>query len=198
MTRTCASHRRRALLRAAVLATASAGVPTALRAQAPAATPGGNVLSNEQVSVPNLVRMLEPADVDVGGVKTRGVRVQRPGAAPPPRRDASLLVTFVTNSAMLTARARELLDVVGEALNTNQLRPFNFTVEGHADPRGNAQANRTLSQARADSVRAYLIDRHRIADERLVSVGKGDTELLNRDNPAAPENRRVTIVTRTE
>jgi flagellar motor protein MotB len=37
---------------------------------------------------------------------------------------------------------------------------------------------------------------HAIGAERLSAVGKGDSEPLNTGNPAAPENRRVTLVTR--
>jgi outer membrane protein OmpA-like peptidoglycan-associated protein len=115
-----------------------------------------------------------------------------------PRRDVSLLVTFITNSAALTGRAQQLLDVVGRALKSEQLAALKFTVEGHADPRGNPQSNLVLSQARAESVRKYLITTHGIEGARLAAVGKGDKELLNKARPTAPENRRVTLVTRME
>jgi outer membrane protein OmpA-like peptidoglycan-associated protein len=51
-----------------------------------------------------------------------------------------------------------------------------------------------LSQARAESVRAYLISKHGLAADRVDAVGKGSSNLLNKTNIAAPENRRVTIV----
>jgi OOP family OmpA-OmpF porin len=47
-------------------------------------------------------------------------------------------------------------------------------------------------------VRKYLIAAHGIEGARLFAVGKGDAELLNKANPIAPENRRVTRVTRME
>jgi OOP family OmpA-OmpF porin len=37
-----------------------------------------------------------------------------------------------------------------------------------------------------------------ILPERLVPVGKGSSEPLNADRPDAPENRRVTIVTKRQ
>jgi len=55
-----------------------------------------------------------------------------------------------------------------------------------------------LSQQRAESVRSYLVTTHNIAADRLKAEGKGDTDLLNRKVPSAPENRRVTIVTNTQ
>jgi outer membrane protein OmpA-like peptidoglycan-associated protein len=106
----------------------------------------------------------------------------------------SLLITFITNSAELTPQAKRSLDVVGLALNSGQLSEFKFAIEGHADPRGDPEANLRLSQARADAVRDYLVKRTNVVENRLVAEGKGDREPLNKKNPAAPENRRVTII----
>jgi OmpA-OmpF porin, OOP family len=170
------------------------------------------VLEDNQVTEKALLDALTPSPEELEGIRTRSLRVgpasgqvagaQTAGtaaaASAAPRRDVSLLVTFVTNSAALTNRAQELLDVVGRALKSDQLTSLKFTVEGHADPRGNSQSNLVLSQARAESVRKYLIAAHGVESARLFAVGKGDTELLNKAKPTAPENRRVTLVTRME
>jgi outer membrane protein OmpA-like peptidoglycan-associated protein len=74
------------------------------------------------------------------------------------------------------------------------LSEFRFRVEGHADPRGSHERNLVLSQGRAEAVCEYLVSNHGISRARLVSEGKGDKEPMNRENIAAPENRRVTIV----
>jgi len=42
------------------------------------------------------------------------------------------------------------------------------------------------------------VSAHNISAERLKAECKGDTDLLNRKVPTAPENRRVTIVTNTQ
>lgn len=107
---------------------------------------------------------------------------------------ASILVTFVTDSADLTPRARSALDVLAGAMKSDQLANVRFVIEGHADPRGNADHNQRLSQARAESVRAYLVAQHSLPSDRISAVGKGSTALMNPSDPAAPENRRVTIV----
>jgi len=107
---------------------------------------------------------------------------------------ASLLITFDTNSATLSERARNELDVVADALGNSKLRRFNFVVEGHADPRGTSEANLTLSQLRANAVRSYLMQRA-VEPGRLVAIGKGDREPLRPQDPANPENRRVTFTT---
>jgi len=46
-------------------------------------------------------------------------------------------------------------------------------------------------------VAAFLADQQKIDKGRLQPVGKGSSELINTSNPAAPENRRVTIKTLT-
>ena len=108
---------------------------------------------------------------------------------------ASLLITFETNSAELTPSAKQQLGVVAAALKNDRLAEYSFNVEGHADPRGSSEANLSLSQQRAESVRDFLVSAHGIAAERLKAEGKGDHDLLNRKVPSAAENRRVTIVT---
>ena len=106
----------------------------------------------------------------------------------------SILVTFVTNSADLTPSAKGALDVLAAAMKSEKLASVKFTIEGHADPRGSEELNLKLSQARADSVRTYLTSSHGLAAERVNAVGKGSSALMKPSDPAAPENRRVTIV----
>ena len=115
------------------------------------------------------------------------------GAAAQPAR-ASILVTFVTNSADLTGNAKKALDVLASAMKSEKLASVRFTIEGHADPRGSEDLNLKLSQARAESVRGYLMASHGLAAERVNAVGKGSSALMKPSEPAAPENRRVTIV----
>jgi outer membrane protein OmpA-like peptidoglycan-associated protein len=107
---------------------------------------------------------------------------------------ASILVTFVTDSSELTQRARDALDILGAAMKSERLAAIRFTIEGHADPRGGEDYNMRLSTARAQAVREYLIARHGLAPERINAVGRGATALLDTRNIAAPENRRVTIL----
>lgn len=121
----------------------------------------------------------------------------RPAApARPPR--GSLLITFETNSAELNDDARQQLDVVARAMANDQLSKLSFEIEGHADPRGASDDNLRLSQARAEAVRSYLVGRGGVSPQRLAAVGKGDREPMNTREAAAPENRRVTFVTRAQ
>jgi outer membrane protein OmpA-like peptidoglycan-associated protein len=158
------------------------------------------LLRGAQFSEEALVNALKPPLPE--GTLSRTIR---PVGAPPPRpaapakpASASLLVTFETNSAELTADARRQLDVVARALANDQLANLSFAIEGHADLRGSPDDNLRLSQARAEAVREYLVSVGRIGPERLAAVGKGDREPLNTREVAAPENRRVTFVTRAQ
>ncbi|MDO9073759.1 MAG: OmpA family protein [Rubrivivax sp.] len=165
------------------------------------------VLREGQVTQEALIDALSPAasaaeDGGAGGVRTRSFRPSaRPAgavagtaaASARPAR-ASILVTFVTNSADLTAGARSALDVLAAAMKSDKLASVKFVIEGHADPRGGDELNLRLSQARADSVLAYLTSTHGLSAERVKAVGRGSSALMNPSEPAAPENRRVTIV----
>jgi OmpA-OmpF porin, OOP family len=155
------------------------------------------VLKGKDVTEGNLVDALTPIEAPI---KTRSLRVQRdtPGQQAARKPSASLLITFETNSSELTAQARKQLDVVAQALRNDKLAEYHFNVEGHADPRGGDELNQGLSQQRAESVLAYLVSAHGIEASRLKAIGKGSSELLNKANPIAAENRRVTIVTNVQ
>jgi OmpA-OmpF porin, OOP family len=179
----------RVTLLLAALATGSAA------AQTPA-----QVLKGSQVTEDTLVDALAvdvPPPADVG--TTRGfrpqVRTESMRKAATGSGKANLLVTFETNSAELTADGMKILDTLSRALQSDRLAGLSFRVEGHADPRGEAEHNMALSQLRAQSVINYLVTKYGLLPERLTAVGKGATEPLDPKHPEAPENRRVTIAT---
>jgi outer membrane protein OmpA-like peptidoglycan-associated protein len=166
------------------------GFLVALASSLPVMAQTPTTLSGAQITESALVEALTPAPPPL---LTRSIDSAGVAPAQKPAK-ASLLITFETNATALTAEAKRELDIVGQALNTNRLIGFNFTIEGHADPRGSAARNQQLSQARAEAVRQYLVDNQHVQADRLTAVGKGDREPLDTRNPSAPENRRVTFV----
>src|SRR5258706_936800 len=152
------------------------------------------VLEGKDVTESALVNALTPEP------RSRSIRITRDGApaAPAKSPSASLLITFETNSAQLTPRSKEQLEVVGRALKSDKLAEFRFSIEGHADPRGNDAANLRLSQLRAESVAGYFAERQQIDRNRLKPVGKGQTELLNVAGSASPHKHHVHVRTLTE
>jgi outer membrane protein OmpA-like peptidoglycan-associated protein len=163
--------------------------------QAPATTQvrPAQLLEGDQITEQNVIAALAPVPPEV---RTRSLRLHSEAAqAPAAAGSAALLITFVTGSARLTEHARDQLDIVARALQSEQLAPLRFIVEGHADPRGTVEGNQVLSLARAQSVCEYLVQARGVDEGRLSAVGKGSSEPLNTANPIAPENRRVTILT---
>jgi OOP family OmpA-OmpF porin len=159
----------------------------------------GKVMKEGQVNEQSLIDALTPPvrtrswRPGVAAAGTAGAAAPAPASATA-KAKASILVTFVTGKADLTADAKKALDVLAGAMKSDKLASVKFTIEGHADPRGSEELNLKLSQARAESVRDYLTASHGMAVERVNAVGKGSSALMKPSEPAAPENRRVTIV----
>ena len=105
-----------------------------------------------------------------------------------------LTIQFDFDSATLREESKKDLKTLASALTDETLLRFRFQVEGHTDAQGTASYNQTLSSRRADSVVAYLANKG-VSRERLDALGKGYTELLDPNDPKAPKNRRVRILT---
>ena len=104
-------------------------------------------------------------------------------------------VNFETSKATLKPGARERLSKLSGAL-LGYPAEYALEVEGHTDSTGTDAYNQTLSQARAESVRNFLVEQG-IPAERIRS-----TQGFGRTRPIAPndtranreKNRRVDIV----
>lgn len=103
-------------------------------------------------------------------------------------------VLFVTGKSELLPLAQNKLDGVAKVLQ-EQGDDKTVTIEGHTDNVGSDENNNRLSQARADSVRTYLVSRGVKAD-RVRAVGRGEsTPLAGNDTPEGrANNRRVEII----
>ena len=102
-------------------------------------------------------------------------------------------VTFETGSAVLTAQGLTVVQNVATILKANPT--IRVRIEGHTDSTGTPQTNLTLSQARAETVRATLVQLG-IAPDRLSTAGFGATRPLVPDTTPANQaiNRRVEFV----
>lgn len=105
-----------------------------------------------------------------------------------------LMINFDFDSATLRGESKDLLKNLAAALRDQRLSQFRFRVEGHTDAKGTAAYNDALSERRAQTVVGFLAAEG-VSAERLDAVGKGFNELLDPNNPQAPENRRVRVST---
>jgi OOP family OmpA-OmpF porin len=104
-------------------------------------------------------------------------------------------IQFETNKADLKPEALPLLDVVGQVLEKwPQLR---IEIGGHTDARGSDAHNQKLSEARANAVEKYLLEKFPTLDPKQFTVkGYGESRPLvpNRDETSWALNRRVEFV----
>ena len=106
-------------------------------------------------------------------------------------------IRFETNSDDLTIVGKTQLDVFGSELVSILEESPNIDVflEGHTDDTGPSEYNQNLSERRAASAKRYLVTEFGIADDRVVTLGKGeDVPLMaNTDTITRALNRRVEI-----
>lgn len=109
-----------------------------------------------------------------------------------------LEIKFDFNSANIAQSAIPDMNSLGKALSDSALKGSTFVLAGHTDAVGGEEFNQDLSNRRADAVKRYLTDKFGLAPEHLVTAGYGKSRLKNRNNPSAPENRRVEVVNMAE
>lgn len=102
----------------------------------------------------------------------------------------SVPVHFEFDSATLSPKAREQLDVIAEGIRLTE-GTIKVVVEGHTDAKGSLSYNEKLSYRRAAAVRAYLTSVKKLPVTLLTVEGKGPHKLLDKSNPYSASNRRV-------
>lgn len=109
-----------------------------------------------------------------------------------PKFDTEIYFDF--NSSNIVQQAIPNLIKLGQALNDPSLVKQSIILSGHTDAVGSVEYNQKLSEARAQSVKGFLIDNFQVDPKRLIAVGYGEEQLKNTAMPDADENRRVTVV----
>jgi outer membrane protein OmpA-like peptidoglycan-associated protein len=98
-------------------------------------------------------------------------------------------IFFGGGSSVLTSEAKSHLDKNAKWLAANSDK--SITVDGHASANGSAEVNQALSEARAEAVKNYLV-------EKGVDASRIQTNAYGMDRPEFkpginPKNRRVVI-----
>ncbi len=101
-------------------------------------------------------------------------------------------VYFNTDKATLRESSYDALNDLLSAMQTN--KAMRVEIAGHTDDRASAEYNKDLSQRRAESVKAYLVE-NGIAKDRIRAKGYGESEPVasNETEEGRQQNRRVEV-----
>lgn len=152
--------------------------------------PGAPVLTADKITFKN--EDLRTARQISAGLVGTEARIDNIGQLEPAGRAT---VYFDVGSAVLSNEGKRSLDDI--AAQANGLgKPFRLAVVGRADPTGNAEANRRLSERRAEAVTDYLMHNAGITPEKFIpTAALGSAPIANDPNPpqSDAEARRVTV-----
>jgi OOP family OmpA-OmpF porin len=103
-------------------------------------------------------------------------------------------LNFASNSSTLKEDTRALMDKIETAISI--FPRCSLVIEGHTDAQGNTQNNMRLSEARAESVAAYMITNMRLPEHRIKATGYGDTRPISSNKTAEgrKKNRRIDLI----
>jgi OOP family OmpA-OmpF porin len=105
-----------------------------------------------------------------------------------------LEIEFDTNKAEVKPKYHAELDKLGNFMQ--EFPNAKGSIVGHTDADGGKEANRKLSQARADSVRKYIISKFGIDANRITAKGYGSAKPVSSNKSATgkAKNRRIEAV----
>jgi tetratricopeptide (TPR) repeat protein len=105
-------------------------------------------------------------------------------------------VFFAAGSSWLRPQAERQLDEIGQAMKSPGLGGKSWLITGHADALGPEQANLDLSEERANRVKRYLVNRHKVPADSMKTIFFGHSlpRANNSTSKGRGENRRVEII----
>jgi len=108
----------------------------------------------------------------------------------------TITVLFATGSSVLGPKGKATIDEAAAWVKTQDTRGWVVAVVGFADTSGNTEANRKLSERRANAVIGYLVTKHNLPLQKLVQpFGYGENNPIaeNKTPEGRAKNRRVEI-----
>jgi outer membrane protein OmpA-like peptidoglycan-associated protein len=133
----------------------------------------------------------ETADAAVAGVNATNERIS---ALDDYTVQNKAVLNFKVGSSVLSPESKQSLDQVAQ--QAQNARGYMIEVRGFASADGSTEANRRLSQRRADAVVRYLAETHNIPLRRIVTpFGYGEAQAVadNTTRQGRAENRRVEV-----
>ncbi len=100
-------------------------------------------------------------------------------------------IYFAQSKALVLEKSFPALNQLAQMMKENPY--LRIRIAGHTDNQGPKPALVKLSKERAESIKAYLVGKHKIAEERIRTIGYGDARPVNDNSTEAlrKENRRV-------
>jgi outer membrane protein OmpA-like peptidoglycan-associated protein len=133
----------------------------------------------------------ETADAAIGGVNATNERIS---ALDDYQVQNNTSILFRVGSSVLSPQSKQQLDQIAQqALNA---KGYVLEIGGFASADGSLEANRRLSQRRADTVIRYLVENHQIPLRRIVTpYGYGESNPVadNTSREGREQNRRVEV-----
>ena len=108
----------------------------------------------------------------------------------------TITVLFATGSSVLGPKGKATIDEAAAWVKTQNTKGWVVAVVGFADTAGQTEANRKLSERRANAVIGYLVQKHNLPLQRLVQpFGYGENKPVAENTTAEgrAKNRRVEI-----
>lgn len=133
----------------------------------------------------------ESADAAISGVNATNERIS---SLDDYTVQQSVNVNFRVGSSVLSPEARQSLDQIAE--QALKARGYVIEVRGFASADGSENANRALSQRRADAVVRYLAENHNVPLRRIITpFGYGEKQAIadNSTREGREKNRRVEV-----
>ena len=133
----------------------------------------------------------ETADAAIGGVNATNERIS---ALDDYQVQNTTSVLFRVGSAVLSSEAKGQLDQIAQ--QALQAKGYVLEIGGFASADGSVEANRKLSQRRADTVIRYLVENHQIPLRRIVTpygYGESNPVAENNSREGREQNRRVEV-----
>lgn len=172
----------------------------AVPASAQTAIPAGDIIDKlgaTDGTAPDIdIAVLKQQAADRVKAKADAQPVKRPLIAPQLTKLTQLRfdVLFDPDSSLIRPASYGMIGSLADALSDPKLRPYKFLIVDHTESGGRRDANLTLSQRRADSIRDVLVSTFKISNKRLVALGLGEEQLQDSNKPASPVNARAQII----
>jgi peptidoglycan-associated lipoprotein len=106
--------------------------------------------------------------------------------------DSDRAPKFDFDSTQLAGNDRDVLAQVARCFTTGPLKGRALELTGRADPRGEAEYNMNLGEARATSVRSYLGNLG-VSSAKMSETSRGALDATGHDEPTWRKDRRVDI-----